>query len=178
MKPEFKKIFLFSLFLLEFGAVNFSQSLIDIELNSDSLKTEIKRFENQIFELPVDTSIDSTIIYVSVFSIKSSSKIKAHGQAKRKKSFSYFIMENDSMSLSKLEKRNDKRIFKDYHIEIRDNTFEKFKNHSLFRYNRYIVGLGKEYLVVRDAWLSATTDSRQTGPSYFTERYIFYERIN
>jgi hypothetical protein len=147
--------------------------------NFDSTKLEIQKFESGIYNLPVDSIIDSTRIYYSIYQIESLVKIKKNSQVKRKKSFSYSLRENDSISLTQLNKENKNNFFSDYYILSKNDKFKKIKNHSNFFYiGRHIIGLGEKYLVIRTAQIYSTTDHRQTGASYIAVKYIYYEREN
>jgi len=173
------RLIIITLSILFYTKTIFAQGSKNGVTNFDSPKFEIQKFESRIYKLPVDSIIDSTRIYYSIYQIESLVKIKKNSQVKRKKSHSYSLRENDSISLTQLNKENKNNVFSDYYILSKNDKFKKIKNHSNFFYiGRHIIGLGEKYLVIRTTQIFSTTNHRQTGPSYFAVKYIFYERKN
>lgn len=150
----------------------------------DSIKKEIIDFENKLFNLPIDSVIDSTGFYVSIYKLKyittTIHRDKKRRRTIRKKSQSYLRWEADSMLVGNLERKARNWVFADRLILSKDYAFENFKNHDIGDefYHRYIVGFDKRYLIIRSVSYESNIDSKRTGPSVFTEEYVYYERKN
>jgi hypothetical protein len=147
--------------------------------NGNSIKTEIKNFEKKVFSLSIDVEMDTNAIYTSVFVYTKSSKFKRNGGLSLKKDHSYLRHENDTILGRELVKENDGIIIKKSFIISKDESFENLKGHAFNgTLGQYIVGFDKNYLVIRSSQIINTTNSRNTGPSYFIEKYVYYKRKN
>ena len=105
------RLIIITLSILFYTKTIFAQGSKNVVTNFDSPKFEIQKFESRIYKLPVDSIIDSTRIYYSIYQIESLVKIKKNSQVKRKKSHSYSLRENDSISLTQLNKENKNNVF-------------------------------------------------------------------